>query len=167
MGRQDWRTPPSVFDALSKQFGAFDHDIAADDLNHLCDSYSTEARGQPDYRRWGKRNWGNIPFGSAQPFLTQAAMGLPYMDTVIITHANANSPWFQFALAHAALHCPDRRINYWHPDEDAKGADRDSVIWHFGGLPGRVFTIKLPEHRKEVLRLVAEASGQMTIGQLL
>jgi len=163
MPRQNWRTPPSVFLALQEYFGEFDHDIAADDANHLCASYSTEKDGPPSAGSWGERNWGNIPFGNPRPFMHAAMLAdLMGKESVILTHANANSPWFITALERAELFCPDKRLNFWHPAESAPGADRDTVVWHFGGTPGRVSSIAIPEHRKEVKRLITEAKGQQS-----
>jgi hypothetical protein len=161
MGRQDWRTPPSVFRFLGERFGPFDCDVAADEHNHLCPRYLTVRDGPPDPDGWGACNFCNPTFGNVAPFMQAAVCA----ETVMLSHANPNSTWFQFAIRHAALYCPDKRINYWHPDEDPRktGADRDTVIWHFGGEPGRIYTIEIPDHRKEIRRLWEESNGQQSL----
>lgn len=166
MSRQDWRTPPAVFAALNERFGPFDCDVAADPFNRLCKGWLGEGEGPPVERIafWGDRNWCNPPFSSCDAFVLAASRASRQgKQTVMLTHSNPNSPWFRDALRYAALYCPDRRINYWHPEEDAKSADRDTVVWHFGGRPGTVQEIHIPEHRLEIRRLTAEAKGQATL----
>lgn len=173
MGRQDWRTAPTVVGALEREFGAFDCDVAADDHNHVCPVYLTLRDGSPNPHRWGNNNFCNPPFGDIAPFVVAAAEAVRLGKfTTMLTHANPNSPWFHVALGFAELRCPDRRLCYWHPDEPMRdgrhgGAARDSVIWRFGGEPGLVSPIHIPPHKAECERLTREAQGQLTIGSLL
>ena len=161
MSRQDWRTPPSVFQALNDQFGPFDCDAAANELDHLCENWLGQNHHGIGY---GWRNWCNPPFGDIEPFVEAAVkINILGRHTVMLTHNNCCSPWFRRASQHAALYLPDGRISFWHPDEEPGHPDRDTVIWHFGGEPGRIFLISLPPHRDEVKRLWAEANGQGTL----
>lgn len=169
MSRQDWRTPPSVFETLAQRFGPFDCDVAADELNHLCAKFVTASYGAPAHWLWGQCNFCNPPFDDVTPWVTAASVAWRdhNKQTVMLSHSNPNSPWFQFSIKQAALYCPDKRVNYWHPDEEAPGANRDTVVWHFGGTPGTVQPLQIPDHRQEVKRLIAESRGQLTIGPLL
>ena len=160
MSRQDWRTPPSVFRALEVKFGPFDCDVAADEHNHLCGNWI----GVTGYGVWGRRNWCNPPFGDITPFVRRASLLVNFdATTVMLTHSNCCSPWFREASQNATLYLPDRRISFWHPDEEPGSPDRDTVVWHFGGVPGAVRLISHPDHAKEVRRLWQEASGQMEL----
>jgi len=58
MGRQNWRTPPSVFDTLQAHFGPFDFDAAADPKNALCPEFATEqGRSPPPMDRSSWTGW--------------------------------------------------------------------------------------------------------------
>lgn len=164
MGRQDWRTPPSVFRALEAFFvETFDCDVAADEHNHLCDNW----RGEKHHHfAWGRFNFCNPPFGNIMPFVARAIAeaAVPHgynADTIMLTHNGCCSEWFRLASQHATLYLPNRRISFWHPDEEPGSPDRDTVVWHFGyDAGGFVKLINIPEHADEVRRLWAEANGQ-------
>jgi len=161
MGRQDWRTPPSVFAALSDRFGPFDLDAAADEHNHLCADYRTEESGDPRCALWTGTVWVNPPFGDITPWVQRAA---DYNGrTVMLTPANTSSPWFRLAVNFASLYLPNRRIGFWHPREKIGSPDRDTVIWVFGGSSHYAQEIDIPDHGAEIRRLWAEANGQQCL----
>jgi hypothetical protein len=92
MSRQDWRTAPSVFKTLDDNFGPFDCDVAADELNHLCGNWI----GSCHEGEYGMRNWCNPPFDNIGPFVDAAAKILALeRQTVMLTHNNCCSPWFR------------------------------------------------------------------------
>jgi phage N-6-adenine-methyltransferase len=167
MGRQDWRTPPSVFDALSNHWGPFVLDAAADKHNAMCSNFLIADAGSPLCQEWATHTWINPPFGDIMPWVQKAANHIG--RTVMLTPANTSSPWFREAIKHAMLALPDRRIQFWHPDEKPGSPDRDTVVWVFGGGAERVIEIPIPEHAKEVRRLWEETNGQqvLPIGTLL
>lgn len=164
MGRQDWRTPPSVFNALSERFGPFELDAAADECNHLCDRWHGVQHGSPLLQGWQCFCvYVNPPFGDIMPWVQKAAAHGG--RTVMLTPAYTSSPWFREAIKHAELFLPNRRIQFWHPAEKPGSPDRDTVVWVFGqhrGRAHRVEEISIPDHANEVRRLWSEANGQQS-----
>jgi phage N-6-adenine-methyltransferase len=162
MGRQDWRTPPTVFSVASARWGPFQLDAAADQSNALCEAFNTSESGDPRTCAWSPFTFVNPPFRDIMPWVQKAAVhdGV----TVMLTPSNVSSPWFLDATKSAGLFLPDRRIHFWHPAETPGSPDRDTVIWVFGtGAAGRVEPIHIPDHGREVRRLWQESNGQQTI----
>lgn len=58
----DWGTPEGLFDALDRELGPFDLDVAAGDDLHVCDRYYTEALDGLTLP-WEGRVWCNPPYG--------------------------------------------------------------------------------------------------------
>lgn len=163
MGRQDWRTPPSVFAALGAAFGGFDTDVAADEHNHLCERWLCDGLTEP----WGASNWCNPPFGDISPWVARALAHNG--QTVMLVPANTSSPWFQRAIhdGRCSVYAPSRRIAFWHPAEAPGSPDRDTLVLLFGsGTSGVIRTIDIPEHGAEVRRLWEEARGQAPLFQV-
>lgn len=73
MRRDDWGTPPWLFDLLNREYGPFDLDAAAHDKNAKCERFLTDALS-PD--PWpGRRIWMNPPYGRiAAEFVARAAL---------------------------------------------------------------------------------------------
>lgn len=161
--RQDWRTPPGVFQALSDRWGPFTLDAAATADNALCGQWCSDAFAEP----WASHTFVNPPFGDIMPWVRKAVNHIG--RTVMLTPSNTSSPWFCEAIKYATLCLPDRRIQFWHPGEKPGSPDRDTVIWIFGASANRVIEIEIPKHAKEVRRLWEEANGQqpLPIGDLL
>lgn len=174
--RQDWRTVPSLFKKLEDDFGPFNLDVAADDQNHLCDRYFTEKQNallQP----WNGVWFCNLPFGKPLPWI-QKAISETRTNTaskggVMLCQAGLSTKWFNMAIGKALTLVPDRRINYWHPDESPWGFhkktgkryrrsfDRPSVIFVFGAVfEGRVQSYHVPPHTDEVVALWETANRQ-------
>ena len=169
MSRQDWCTPPSIFVQLSRDFGPFDLDCAADGQNKLCGRFYTE-RDNALLQPWdvapGKRWFVNVPFGDPAPWVAKAISERRRGNFgVMLCLGQLSAEWFRTAWANAHLLIPDRRINYWHPDECpiGRGFDRDSVIFLFGKIAGEAESYHAPPHGEEVRRLWAEANGQLSL----
>lgn len=165
--RQDWRTPPSVFNALQEQFGEFSLDAAASHDNHLCNNWIGEKAGDPRLHIWQPGTFVNPPFGNITPWVLQAVRmkdNHQYL-TVMLTPANTSSSWFLTAINHASLFLPNRRICFWHPNEKVGSPDRDTVIFAFGGKyrSNQVHDLAIPAHQQEVKRLWQESKGQQSI----
>ena len=63
--RQEWETPPQIFNFFDKKY-KLNHDACASKINHLKDSYWT-AKDNALLQDWkGKRVWCNPPWGSSQ-----------------------------------------------------------------------------------------------------
>lgn len=166
MGRQDWRTPPSVVRCLERDClrGQFEMDVASSDENHLFDRYLTALDGPPDHAKWAMRNWCNPPFGEIAAFVREASEGAKIGKvTVMVTLANVSTAWFQEAISSAELILPSRRIQFWHPEEKPESPKFDSVFWCFGYAPGTVRVLEIPKHGPECRRLATESAGQIPL----
>lgn len=64
--KPDWATPPGLFNELHDEFG-FDLDPCANDENHKCDNYFTEAEDGLSQDWGGHRVFCNPPYGRALP----------------------------------------------------------------------------------------------------
>jgi phage N-6-adenine-methyltransferase len=77
--KDEWRTPPDLFARLNREF-AFTLDVAADDSNHLCVCYFTEAGVDALTADWhvmpGVVCWCNPPYsrGRQKQFIAKAAL---------------------------------------------------------------------------------------------
>lgn len=177
MTRQDWRTVPSVFAQLDRSFGPFRTDAAASNENHLCDHFITEEiDALRPTTQWGDhgRFFVNIPFGRPLPWVRKAAeqtRAWGYGGTMLV-QAGLSAQWLHEALAHARLIIPDRRIQYWHPDESpwgydregklvSRNFDRDSILLEFTNNAldlGRVVSHHIEPHHEEVRALWRKAN---------
>ena len=172
MGRQNWRTPPSVFKSIESTLGiSFHTDAASSAENHLCDRYCTDRGNGIEAGLWIGDVWINPPFGDIMPWVKVAieykknGIGLSPPSVVLIGPANVSSPWFQFAIDNASLFLPSRRIQFWHPKEKPGSPDRDTVIFCFSPRTKTnvVRVIEIPEHANEVRRLWMESQGQKSL----
>ena len=76
-GKQNWQTPPNIFEALNAEF-KFAADMAADDENRLCPMYLTELdnaleKHWPDFLDVGQYCWVNPPYNNPLPWVEKAA----------------------------------------------------------------------------------------------
>lgn len=164
MGRQNWRTPPVVFNALNDRFGPFVLDAAASSDNRLLPVYCTKQDGPPSAGLWRAKLRGKVgpvfvnpPFSDIMPWVVAAEH---WPDRVLILGPFSSSPWIRRAIKRASLWLTDRRVGFWHPDEKAGSPDRDTAVLVFGFAPGTVGELSVPEHFSEVRRLCSEARGQ-------
>lgn len=167
MTRQDWRTVPGVYFDLEERFGAFDLDVAADDTNNLCGRYYTKKQNAL-IRPWDGHWFNNVPFGSPLAWVRKAVNETILGRSGVLLCLGGLSPrWFHLAIQYADLHVPDRRINYWHPDEapfdgdgDRRMFDRDSIVLEFGPRRGgKICSYHVKPHADEILSLWAKANG--------
>jgi len=162
MSRQDWRTPPSVFHRLEEKWGPFDLDAATDGMrNSMCLQWRTPADGPPSSHRWDGNVFVNPPFADIGPWVSRAII---HPGTVVmLAPAQPCSAWFRYAIMFSALLIPDRRIHFWHPNEEPGSPDRDTVIFVFGVGSNVVHELRIPDHTEEVRRLHQESSGQICL----
>lgn len=109
-GKSDWSTPRDLFTRLSRQWGPFDLDAAADDGNRLCDVWLTESAASDgltvDWRKAGAhRVWLNPPYGRGitGKWVEKAyAESLKGCRVVMLLPARTDAPWFHdFVKPHA------------------------------------------------------------------
>lgn len=99
-GKDDWRTPPHIFNWLNEEF-KFTLDSCASDENHLCNAYWTEednALIQP----WHKSTWCNPPYSIVAMFIDKAIEEAQRGNrTVLLVFARTDTQWFKRAWAAA------------------------------------------------------------------
>jgi phage N-6-adenine-methyltransferase len=137
-GRQNWRTPKSVFFALDSEF-RFQLDVAADDENHLCPLYYTEADNALA-REWIGPAFLNPPFSDGEykgerglsAWLLKAREQADLGGTVVVLAPGDWSPgWFwKHVYGHAReIRLAYPRINYDSPCGTKKsGANGPSFV---------------------------------------
>ena len=67
----DFRTPSAVFNALSLKFGPFNLDVAASDINHLCQNYFTFNNENDNglIHNWRGVVWCNPPYDNIKEWV--------------------------------------------------------------------------------------------------
>lgn len=89
--RQNWRTPPEIFEPLHAEYG-FTLDGAAEPGNALLARFST----MEDPRDWeGERVFCNPPWSNIRPFVENAVEA---ELAVLLVPARTNARWFHRAL---------------------------------------------------------------------
>lgn len=74
MSNNNWRSPPEIFAHYNEQFD-FKCDVAADDHNHLCDSYITQEQNalkcewSTFFVKPGEYVWCNPPYSAPLPWV--------------------------------------------------------------------------------------------------
>jgi DNA (cytosine-5)-methyltransferase 1 len=109
MANDLWRTPPEVFNTLNREFD-FAADMAASDLNALCNKYFTEEDDSLSFNwaeniyhgEFSKRAryvWLNCPYSNPMPWVKKAleaqAGGL---GVVMLLNDDTSVGWFAEAL---------------------------------------------------------------------
>jgi phage N-6-adenine-methyltransferase len=69
--KQDWQTPPHIFQAVHKVFN-YDIDAAADKDNSMLPEFWTEEDNALEQDWSGKRIWCNPPYSKAKEFIAKA-----------------------------------------------------------------------------------------------
>lgn len=158
--RQDWRTLPIIYDLLNEKFGPFTLDAAASDEWHVCGEYFTE---ETDGLKssWGAHNvFCNPPFSIAKDFVDKALAHLEAgHSTTILTLASYSSKAFHRAWEKSVVYIPNKRIEYWHPDETNQklgNFTRDSVLFRFSPSHvrcGIALPLDIPNQRPQLKEL--------------
>lgn len=99
--RDLWQTPKFVFDHYNKRFN-FTHDVAASELNHLCDEYFT-VDDDALSRDWGTVNWLNPPYSETEKWIQKAIdQAVTGKVTVMLVPAATSVAWFANAMTRAS-----------------------------------------------------------------
>jgi phage N-6-adenine-methyltransferase len=142
--RDDWRTPPWLFELLDDEFH-FGVDVAASAENHLCQEYMTkDGPGGGGLNQhwvgWGAV-WMNPPYGKGLIDWTRKAYELARdcsTTTVGILPNNTDAEWFHaHVLDRAEIRYIRGRVAFLHPDTGKPKAGNASgtiiAIWRPGG----------------------------------
>lgn len=90
--RQDYQTPPELFLSLSQEFGPFDVDVCANEINAQVPRYfSKEQDGLA--QEWTGRCWMNPPYGRATPAWIKKASESKALVVCLIP-ARTDTRWF-------------------------------------------------------------------------
>ena len=139
--RQNWRTPPELFDRLNDVFN-FKVDLASDGDNALCERYYTpfeDSLAQP-WHKETKWQWLNPPYGrDLSLWMTKAAVEASKgARVVVLAFSCTDTQWFRTAWdASREIWFFSKRIKFIDPDDpDAKRtpAPKGSALYVFDGL---------------------------------
>ena len=91
-----WQTPKEVFDKLDSEF-RFTCDVAASELNKLCESYIDEDENSLD-ATWMNANWCNPPYSDIAPWVQKAIIEHRHGKTIVmLVPADTSVKWFRLA----------------------------------------------------------------------
>ena len=117
--RQNWRTPPFVFQwAQSYQGRLFNLDAAADAENALCEKFFTDGDLNGLNQPWTESTWCNPPFNRTAEFIDkaihEAEMGVS--SCLLVTSAT-ETKWYRRAVeAPGRMVVITGRLQFIHPE---------------------------------------------------
>lgn len=95
--KMDWATPQDFFDRLNEEF-CFTLDPCADDFNHKCEKYYTEAQDGLKQDWSGERVFCNPPYGRDVPKWVRKCFDETHtgncLCAVMLLHARTDTRWF-------------------------------------------------------------------------
>jgi len=95
-GKNDWQTPPELFEILNNHFH-FECDVTASHENRLCNKYFTEEHSCLGNSNWTPMNYMNPPYGRNIRFFIEKAYQ-QYTDkghaTVALLPVRTGTKWF-------------------------------------------------------------------------
>ncbi len=139
--RDEWRTPPGIFDIFHREL-AFDRDLAADDSNHLLPEYFTRETDAFE-QAWNGRCFCNPPYSRLLRWVSRARseviLGNAELVALLIPARVETQVWQNFIfLPEGELFGVTRRERVG----PAKGVERfrrhTSITFHSAGLQTEV-----------------------------
>ena len=110
--RQDWKTPPKVFDPLHSEF-SFTVDAAADGFNAMLPRYWTETDDGASQDWSGERVWCNPPYGKlSYPFIRKAALMEADVSVLLIPSRTDTAVWHDFVFPLAEVRFIRGRVRF-------------------------------------------------------
>lgn len=136
----EWYTPIEFIEAARAVMGSIDLDPASSGEAQKIIGASTYYTLEDDglEQEWLGRNvWLNPPYSAPRPWVEKLIESLEMgsVESAILLVNTANSPQWARPLWHGSyvVCLLDRRVRFWRPDRpDAKGFDRDQMIWYLG-----------------------------------
>ncbi len=98
--RQDYCTPPSLLDAIKKEWDIedFDWDLAASKDNRVCTGYYSKEDDAltKSWKLGNSWNWCNPPFGDIEPWVAKAYTEsmTNNANTIVLVPASVGSNWW-------------------------------------------------------------------------
>ena len=103
--KMDWATPQDFFDKLNAEF-YFTLDPCADDFNHKCEKYYTEAQDGLKQDWSGEKVFCNPPYGKDVPKWVKKCFDETHTGNcllaVMLLHARTDTRWFHDYIYHKA-----------------------------------------------------------------
>jgi site-specific DNA-methyltransferase (adenine-specific) len=103
--KMDWATPQDFFDRLNAEF-RFTLDPCADDFNHKCEKYYTEAQDGLKQDWSDERVFCNPPYGKDVPKWVKKCFDETHTGdcelAVMLLHARTDTRWFHDYIYHKA-----------------------------------------------------------------
>ena len=110
--KQDWQTPPSVFEPLHREFG-FTIDAAASSENALLPRYWNEENDAIKQDWSGERIWCNPPYGRYQrEFIRKAAEMQADVTVLLIPARPDTAAWHDWIFPYAEIRFIRGRIKF-------------------------------------------------------
>lgn len=145
--RDDWRTPPELFEPLRREFG-FDLDAAANATNWLAHGAAYLGPGSAiceDALAWDEKSlafraiWCNPPYGALLPWVEAFGRWREAGHLVVaLLPANTDTAWFArvFATAHE-IRLLSKRVSFIRADGMRGSNTGGSIVavWRPGPLP--------------------------------
>ena len=145
--RDLWQTPETLFNKLDKEFN-FTCDVAASELNKLCERYIDEEADALKCLWWGAVNWCNPPYSDIGPWVDKAAeQHKKGNTTVMLVPADTSVKWFKRAYDSCnGVWFISGRLSFINADsqQPVNGNNKGSVllIW-LANVPSTNFNVKL------------------------
>lgn len=156
-GRQDWRTPPALFQLLTNEFH-FTMDGAASEADALCKNFLSGPHreggcdcalcfhiGCPAYFL-DERIFVNPPYADLLPWVKVFAEWRDLEATVVaLLPAKSDTEWFSAVVNSAnEIRLMSRRVQFIDPDTGKPGANSNNggsmiAIWRPGPRPPQAF----------------------------
>jgi len=133
--RNEWSTPPDLFDELRAHFGAFSLDACANGKNTKVKRFNS--RAAPYRHEWAGRVFCNPPYSGAPPLghwvrKAYTAAKDDGVESVLVVPSQLGSAWFHNWAARGTVYVPRGRIAFVAPPGVGASSPRhDSLIIHF------------------------------------
>jgi phage N-6-adenine-methyltransferase len=136
----EWFTPIEFIEAARAVMGSIDLDPASSHAAQKVVGATTYYTIEDDGLEQGwiaESLWLNPPYSAPRPWVEKLVASLESgsVESAILLVNTANSPLWTRPLWHGpyTVCLLERRVRFWRPDRpDAKGFDRDQMIWYLG-----------------------------------
>jgi len=117
--KDDWETPPDLFNQLSTEFGGFDLDPAANTLNHLTDAFYSLEYGDDGLRlAWYGKVWLNPPYSEwgkwVRKGVDEIRNGRARLLVALLPVDTSTKAFHQLILGKAEIRFLPKRLTYYY-----------------------------------------------------
>ena len=129
--QQDLRTPAYLFEEISRRYGPFDTDLAADEDNTLCTNYF-DLKADALRQEWSGRCWCNPPYKNIMPWIYKAIHSVTKEESceriVMLLPARVGTEWYKWASMWGTIHRVVGRVRFEKNGQPMKNPFEDSII---------------------------------------